>query len=348
MQRWISISVVLFLIVLVFGLLVPAVQQAREAARRSAAKNNLKQVGLAAHNYADVHRCFPSGGVIREDGTATQGWMTMYLPYLDASPDYSQLSLDEPWLSAANRSVIETVRPQYLNPEVRSNYTSTGFGLTHYLGNPHLYYRNSSVTFDQMERGTTYTWVTGDVAGEFQPWAYPFNWRPLGTQLCAESGSFGCPNWEGGHLLFADGKVFFFSDETSPEILKQLAAAPPVPAQEQMAIPDKRFETGIYNWEHVPLESQPENEHLFYAEVLKEAGEPLLIDLFAVENLSDSEWEEVMEKRRSFPDTLLIQRIDKTTDLSQVLSGSMLKQAASAQQMQENLKLLTTLQKQMP
>ncbi|MEQ9067483.1 MAG: hypothetical protein RLO18_12200, partial [Gimesia chilikensis] len=65
-------------------------------------------------------------------------------------------------------------------------------------------------------------------------------------------------------------------------------------------------------------------------------------------NLSDSEWEEVWDKKRDFPDTLFILRIDKTTDLSQVLSGSMLEQATSAQQMQENLKLLTTLQKQMP
>lgn len=352
MQRWISISVVLLLIVLVFGLLIPAVQQAREAARRSTAKNNLKQIGLAAHNYADAHRCFPSGGVIREDGTATQGWMTMYLPYLDASPDYSQLSLDEPWLSAANRTVIETVRPQYLNPEVRSNYTSTGFGLTHYLGNPHLYYRNSSVTFDQMERGTTYTWVTGDVAGEFQPWAYPFNWRPLGTQLCAGPGSFGCPNWEGGHLLFADGKVLFFSDETSPEILKQLAAAPPVPASEQMAVPEKRFQTGIFYWKQMSLQTEPDRDHTYFAKVLENSDQrPVLIQLFRSNHkeLSEEEQQQMhLEDQRTFSVPRLILQISKTTDLQKALKDSPLSNDTNEAQMQVIHTRLESLQKQLP
>ena len=61
-QRWISISLVLGMLLLAFGLIMPAVFQAREAARRSSAKNNLKQIGLALHNYHDTHHCLPPGG----------------------------------------------------------------------------------------------------------------------------------------------------------------------------------------------------------------------------------------------------------------------------------------------
>lgn len=352
MQRWISTGVVLLLFVLVFGLLIPAIHQAREAARKSTSKNNLKQIGLAVGNYADSHRCLPSGGVIREDGTALQGWMTMYLPFMDASADFNRVNMQAAWNSLVNRNVTETVRSYYLNPSVRANSTSTGYGVTHYLGNPHLYYRNSSVTFEQMERGTAHTWVTGEVAGEFQPWAYPFNWRPLGTQLCNGPGSFGFPAWQGGHLLFADGSVSFFSEKTSSAILEKFAAAPPVPNREQMAVPEKRFETGIFYWKHMSLQTEPDRDYTYYAKVLENSDQqPVLIQLFRSNHreLSEEEQQQMnLEDRRTFSVPRLMLQIDKTTDLPQALKDSPLSEDTNAAQMQVILNRLDSLQKQLP
>lgn len=103
----IELLVVIAIIAILIALLLPAVQQAREAARRTQCKNNLKQHGLAIHNYHDVHKQFPPGVINSGDSGATganapyacnlnhTGW-TMLLPYLDQSPLYNQWNPNEP------------------------------------------------------------------------------------------------------------------------------------------------------------------------------------------------------------------------------------------------------------
>lgn len=97
----IELLVVIAIIAVLIALLLPAVQQAREAARRSQCKNNLKQIGLALHNYHDTFGKFPSGFISNawpsptSNGVTTEltcwSWGAMILPYIDQAPMYNVL-----------------------------------------------------------------------------------------------------------------------------------------------------------------------------------------------------------------------------------------------------------------
>jgi prepilin-type N-terminal cleavage/methylation domain-containing protein/prepilin-type processing-associated H-X9-DG protein len=88
----IELLVVIAIIAVLIALLLPAVQQAREAARRTQCKNNLKQMGLALHNYHDVYNMFPPGGIASSAGGWGASWYMRILPYVDQAPVFNRLT----------------------------------------------------------------------------------------------------------------------------------------------------------------------------------------------------------------------------------------------------------------
>lgn len=90
----IELLVVIAIIAVLIALLLPAVQQAREAARRTQCKNNLKQLGLALHNYHDTFRVFPFA--MSSPGAKNITGLVMLLPYIDQAPMYNTLNFNLP------------------------------------------------------------------------------------------------------------------------------------------------------------------------------------------------------------------------------------------------------------
>lgn len=121
----IELLVVIAIIAVLIALLLPAVQQAREAARRTQCKNNLKQIGLSMHNYHETFGVFPPGFVSKSPPTGSAnsversmyGWGAFILPYMDQAPLYQRLNVGnvllETNLSNGNLSALQTPLPAF-------------------------------------------------------------------------------------------------------------------------------------------------------------------------------------------------------------------------------------------
>jgi len=178
----IELLVVIAIIAVLIALLLPAVQQAREAARRTQCKNNLKQIGLAVHNYADVHGQVPPGGTYLA-GVASASWSVhgRILPYLDQGNLYQMVDLSKKF---TNQMAIDGLRiPSYVCPSDAKAMTTrddttpklcpTTYGVNYgrwFVWDPATnavgegtFYPNARVTFAAISDGTSNTLLASEV-----------------------------------------------------------------------------------------------------------------------------------------------------------------------------------------
>lgn len=140
----IELLVVIAIIAILIALLLPAVQQAREAARRTQCKSQLKQIGLAIHNYESTHTCFPPGQIRLQFSSMprVRGW-SMYvqlLPYFDQAPLYNQWDFANPMTneSNGNTAIILPVLLCPSSPITQNPFTKPSgarYAVTSYCGN---------------------------------------------------------------------------------------------------------------------------------------------------------------------------------------------------------------------
>lgn len=179
----IELLVVIAIIGVLVSLLLPAVQAAREAARRASCTNNLKQLGLAIHQYHDAHGCLPMGYSHRPGYTwGGFGWGLAILPHLEQRPLFDAVNFALPAWTQANTTVCITPIATHLCP---SDETSGGnflsrdafqFAMSSYVGSfgpgdmdfgspddrRGLFSRNSRTRFSEIRDGLSQTLAVGE------------------------------------------------------------------------------------------------------------------------------------------------------------------------------------------
>lgn len=200
------------------ALLLPAVQAAREAARRAQSVNNLKMIGLALHNHHEAKRSLPPGYTTTKDGKPGLSWRVHLLPYLEEQALYQEFHLDEPWDSEHNRKLIERipavyVSPNYAGPRGKTNYLGIG-------GEKGLLGGAKAFRFPDVSDGTSNTIMAVEANNASAvEWTKPDPFVPDPDQ--PTSGLTGLRPG-GFNALFADGSVRFLSENIDAATLKAL------------------------------------------------------------------------------------------------------------------------------
>jgi len=236
----IELLVVVAVIGVLIGLLLPAVQAARETARRMACGNNLRQIGIGLHTYHDAQKSFPPGGIEPISPKWPNGrqlaWSAFLLPFIEERSLHEQIDFNKAFDSPENAEAAAQVVATYLCPSVaRNSYLVDGRGACDYGGiygeritgpnNP----PKGTMLYDKVIRirditdGTTRTLIVSeDSAWKDGQWinalnifdqAYPINQAPpLENDIRSEHPG-------GANGLFADGSVRFLDEQMDLETL---------------------------------------------------------------------------------------------------------------------------------
>ena len=199
------------------ALLLPAVQQAREAARRSASRNNMKQVLLAFHNYHETFGRFPARANYDADGKPLLSWRVHILPYLDQQELYKRFKLDEPWDSPHNKPLIR------LMPAVLANPNLPAGTVTNYLAvvGADAMMTKTGVKAHDVPDGMALTMMLLEVdADGAVPWTKPVDHE---IKTANPKAGLGGLRPGGFNVGMGDGSVRFLPISIDPKTLRGLA-----------------------------------------------------------------------------------------------------------------------------
>jgi len=198
------------------ALLLPAVQQAREAARRTQCRNNLMMIMLALHNYHDTYGHFPPAVIHPPGGKPPYSWRVALLPFLEEEELYKQYNFNEPWDGPNNRKLLERMPECFRCPSSRMPKHCTSYAVI--TGPSTLFQGKEGVRIAEVTDGLSGTLAVVETERQI-PWTKPedLKYDPAGPLPPIGSAHPG-----GYNAAFADGTVRFISRNIDEKLLRAL------------------------------------------------------------------------------------------------------------------------------
>jgi hypothetical protein len=199
------------------GLLLPAVQAAREAARRMTASNHLKQIGLAVHNYHAAYKKIP-GPIRDKNGKALLSWRVAILPFIEEQALYERFHLDEPWDSDHNIQLVGEIGDVFSDPSLPLPEGQTVFRMM--AGDETGVKLEGDTRFRDFLDGLSNTIMCMEVSPEHAVvWSNPEPFQPDMENPVAQMGK---AHPGGCHVLMYDGAVIFFTHSIDADLFRAM------------------------------------------------------------------------------------------------------------------------------
>lgn len=211
------------------ALLLPAVQSAREAARRSQCTNNLKQISLALYNYNERYGSFPPAYTTDAQGKPLLSWRVLILPYLEQSNLYEQFKLDEPWDGPTNLTLFSRMPSVYKCPSEPGGVEDSSTPYQVLVGPGTIFEPGQVTRIADITDGTSNTLLVGE-ATMLVGWTIPSD-TAYSPGVPPRLGSF---HPGGYNAAMADGSVRFIKKTVGP------------PTTDAIAVKDDRKPTGDF------------------------------------------------------------------------------------------------------
>ncbi|HJT33953.1 MAG TPA: DUF1559 domain-containing protein [Pirellulales bacterium] len=211
-----------------FGCLMSILSErdGRSAARRSQCTNNLKQIGIALHGYADDYGCFPPAYIADAEGRQMHSWRVLILPYMGYQDLYRRYDFGEPWDGPNNQLLRKEVPLEFQCPSDALLPRTAGTGYVAITGPQTIWPDDGTVSFGEISDGTYQTLAVVEVAHSginwMEPRDLPFSALNLGVNSPAGR-AVSSEHPDIAQVLFCDGSVRALEPTLLVKTLKALA-----------------------------------------------------------------------------------------------------------------------------